>query len=268
MARPFLWDQAEEPMHHPEEQPTPLLHGLPASIRGCLFDLDGVLTDTARLHAAAWKRTFDELLDHIDDAGTVRRYSGDDYRRLIDGRKREDGVRAFLQSRGISLPEGAPDDGPDELTVRGVAARKDGFFTDELKTAPPRPLPGAIPYLHELRAAGICTGLVSASRHAPTVAKAVGMRGLFDVVVDGNVAADKDLAGKPAPDTFLEAARQLGIPAANLAVVEDATSGVTAGRTGGFGYVVGIAGDERAGELREAGADTVVDNLGALVTER
>jgi HAD superfamily hydrolase (TIGR01509 family) len=264
MTRPSLWEQLD-----PSPEPTgqPFAHGLPMSMRGCLFDLDGVLTDTARVHAAAWKRTFDELLHRIDEDGAVRRYGGDDYRRLIDGRKREDGVRAFLASRDIALPEGRDDDGPEALTVRGLSARKDALFCSEIETAPPRPLPGAIPYLHELRSAGLCTGLVSASRHAPAVADAVGMRGLFDVVVDGNVAAEEDLAGKPAPDTFLEAARRLRLEPWCLAVVEDATSGVSAGRAGGFGYVVGIADDARAAELREAGADTVVENLGALVSE-
>jgi alpha,alpha-trehalase len=232
-----------------------------------LFDLDGVLTATARLHAICWKQTFDEYLEQRAAA------TGEpcepfeiatDYKRHVDGKLRYDGVDAFLRSRGIELAWGDPDDPPDRETVCGLGNRKNELVGELLETEGVEVFDESIAWLRELRRDGYATAVVSASKNCARVLDAAGIAGLFDARVDGVVAADLALPGKPAPDTFLEGARQLGVAPERAVVVEDAVSGVQAGRAGGFGLVIGIdrTGDPEA--LREGGADVVVGDLGEL----
>ena len=232
-----------------------------------LFDMDGVVTDTASLHAAAWKRLFDDVL-----ADPRARTHGpqapfdvvQDYRRYVDGRRREDGVVAFLAARGIELPLGRREDEPGDWTVHGLAARKNELFLELLSVEGVRTFTGTTALLERLRDAGTPLGLVTASRNAGALLHAAGLAGVFDVVVDGYVMAELGLPGKPDAATFLEAARRLGVAPARVAVVEDAVSGVTAARSGGFGLVVGI---DRAGQRRQleaAGADFVLDDVAEL----
>lgn len=230
---------------------------LPLELRGWLFDLDGVLTDTARLHVQAWKATFDELLG--PDAPPFDPVA--DYLRYVDGKPRADGVRDFLASRGIVLPPGTRDDPPERETVWGVATRKDARFVRLLEEEGVDVFPGSLRLVRALRDAGCSTGVVSASEHCGAILEAAGIGGLFYVVVDGVVTAAQELRGKPAPDTYLYAARLLAVEPERLAVVEDAPAGVAAGRAGGFGYVVGVARRARADELLAAGADVVVHDL-------
>lgn len=232
-----------------------------------IFDMDGVVTDTAALHAAAWKLLFDDVLadPRAGSGDSVRPFDAvDDYRRHVDGRRREDGVTAFLESRGIDVPLGAPDDPAEAWTVHGMAARKNDLFLELTASEGVRVFPGTAALVRRLRQAGTPLGLVTASRNAPVLLQAGGLDGAFDVVVDGNVAAEHRLAGKPDPATFLEAAHRLGVSPDRAAVVEDAVSGVTAARRGGFGLVVAIdrAGQRRA--LEQAGADFVLDDVSEL----
>jgi len=229
-----------------------------------LFDLDGVLTDTAGTHAACWKRTFDEFLR--DRAGRMgdrfRAFDVDtDYRLHVDGKPRADGVRDFLHSRGIELPEGSPDDPPGANTVCGVGNRKNLLVNEALKKGGVVVYEGSVALVRALRDAGVKTGVVSSSANCAAVLQAANIQDLFDVRVDGKLAAELDLAGKPAPDTFLEAARELGVDVVRTVVVEDAISGVQAGRDGGFGLVIGIARHDEPGVLRRNGADVVVSDL-------
>jgi len=232
-----------------------------------LFDLDGVLTDTAGVHADCWKRTFDEFLSRRADR------TGDpfqlfdiesDYRLYVDGKRRYDGVRDFLHSRGIDLPEGSPDDPPDAETVCGVGNRKNLLVNQALEEGGVVVYQASVALVHALREAGKKTGVVSSSANCATVLRAAGIEDLFQVRVDGKLAAELDLPGKPAPDTFLEAARELGVDVKRTVVVEDAISGVQAGRNGDFGLVIGIARHDEPGVLREQGADLVVSDLGEL----
>ena len=228
-----------------------------------LFDLDGVLTATARLHAAAWTRLFDGYLSQRAGGrgAPVRRFEPRDYARFVDGRPRYDGVRAFLASRGIALPDGAPDDPPERDTVCGLGNRKNAFFHEVLASEGVDAIPGTIAVVHHLRRLGVRTAVVSSSRNCAAILDAAGIADLFELQVDGVVAERRGLAGKPAPDTFLHAARTLGIDPSRAAVVEDAIAGVAAGRAGGFALVVGI---DRAGapdDLARAGADPVVTDL-------
>ncbi len=227
-----------------------------------LFDLDGVLTATARLHAAAWTRLFDGYLADRAAAGApFRPFGPRDYARYVDGRPRYDGVRAFLASRGITLPEGAPDDPPGDGTVCGLGNRKQAFFHDVLAGEGADTIPGTVAVVRYLRRQSVRTAVVSSSRNCAAILDSAGLASLFELQVDGVVAAELGLAGKPAPDTFLHAARTMGVAPARAAVVEDAIAGVAAGRAGGFGLVVGI---DRAGvpdELARAGADLVVTDL-------
>ncbi|MGK7869242.1 HAD family hydrolase [Falsiroseomonas sp. E2-1-a20] len=228
-----------------------------------LFDLDGVLTDTARIHAVAWQVLFDEVL-HRQHANLRPFDPEGDYLAHVDGRKREDGVRGFLASRGLVLPEGSAADPPDALTVAAVARRKQALFEDLLRRQGVAPLPGAAALLRALRARGMPIAVVSASRNCAAVLEAAGLEALVDTRVDGVEAARLGLPGKPAPDTFLEAARRLGAAPARCVVVEDAQAGVEAGQRGGFGLVIGIDRHGQAEALRQHGAHRVVRDLTRL----
>ena len=233
-----------------------------------LFDLDGVLTDTASLHATCWKRVFDELLERLTKkrGETFRPFEIEiDYLRYVDGKARLDGVRDFLASRGLGVPEGSPHAAAEEDSVHGIGHRKDALFARALGSEGGEVYEGSLRWLRQLRAAGLRTAVVSASHHCAEVLRATGIDGLFDVRVDGQVADCLALAGKPAPDTFLEAARGLGVEPARAVVVEDALSGVQAGRAGGFGMVVGVARRGNQEDLIAAGADVVVSDLGEIL---
>jgi beta-phosphoglucomutase family hydrolase len=239
--------------------------GLPDSIRACLFDLDGVLTRTATVHFAAWKRTFDEFLRaHEPQAPEFTQL---DYNRYVDGRHRADGVRNFLASRGITLPEGAPTDDPHAATVQGIAHRKNELVLKELEEHGVEVYPGSVRYLQAVKDAGLATALVTASANGAQVVQAGGFADLLDTRVDGIVAGEEKLRGKPYPDTFLAAARRLGVEPAQAVVFEDAISGVEAGRAGEFGFVVGVDRVGQADALEQHGADVVVQDLAELLEE-
>ncbi|TFV62426.1 beta-phosphoglucomutase family hydrolase [Geodermatophilus sp. DF01-2] len=237
--------------------------GLPGSVRACLFDLDGVLTRTATVHFAAWKRTFDEFLRRSDPAAPE--FTQEDYNRHVDGKPRLDGVRDFLTSRGVTLPEGTPDDPPDASTVHGVGRRKNDLVHAELAEHGVEVYPGSVRYLRAAKEAGLATAVVTASRNGRQVIEAGGFAELVDVRVDGEVAAAQGLRGKPAPDTFLAGARALGVDPAAAVVFEDALAGVAAGRAGEFGYVVGVDRVGQADALAASGADVVVQDLAELL---
>jgi alpha,alpha-trehalase len=235
-----------------------------------LFDLDGVLTATARLHAACWKKMFDEYLAlRAAEAGQPFQAFeiATDYKHYVDGKLRYDGVRSFLRSRGIDLPDGDPDDPPDRETVSGLGNRKNELIGELLDTDGVDVYEESIAWLRQLRGRGFATAVVSASKNCERVLGAAGIEDLFDTRVDGVVAAQLGLAGKPAPDTFLEGARRLGVEPARAVVVEDAVSGVQAGRAGGFGLVIGVDRSGNPEALREGGADLVVEDLGELLDE-
>jgi beta-phosphoglucomutase family hydrolase len=240
----------------------------PEKFDAVLFDLDGVLTPTAKIHAECWKRLFDEFCQFWSKRHNVRVASFDiksDYLNHVDGRPRYDGVRSFLQSRGIVLPEGDPTSPPGFDTVCALGNRKDGLFNEILATEGIEPFPGSLSVLRELRQAGLRTAVVSSSKNCQAVLQAAKIETLFDVRVDGRTAEQLGLAGKPAPDTFLEAARKLGVRAARAVVVEDAIVGVEAGRAGNFGLVIGIARHGDAGDLKAHGADLVVSDLAEVL---
>lgn len=229
-----------------------------------LFDLDGVLTLTMKIHALCWKRMFDAYLqERAEKLGQVFRpfEIADDYKPFVDGKLRYDGVRSFLQSRGISLPEGTPEDSPELTTVCGLGNRKDRMVNDTIASDGVEVISGSITAVHRVRAQGLLTAVVSASKNCETVLKVTGIIDLFDTVVDGQVAARLGLPGKPAPDTFLQAARVLDVEPARAIVVEDAISGVQAGRAGGFGLVIGIDHYDDQEPLLQGGADIVVKDL-------
>jgi beta-phosphoglucomutase family hydrolase len=240
--------------------------GLPDGIRAGLFDLDGVLTPTAKIHAAAWKRMFDEYLRRRAGGGGFEPFDADrDYAEHVDGRPRADGVREFLASRGIQLPEGEPDDAPDAETVAGLGNRKNALVLRLIAEEGVEPYPGSVRYVRAVRDAGLRTAVVSSSANTHDVLRAAGLEDLFDAVVDGHAVQERGLKGKPAPDTFLAAARDLGVEPRQAAVFEDALAGVEAGRAGGFGRVVGVDRGGRADALRAHGADVVVDDLAELL---
>ena len=245
--------------------------GLPDIIDALLFDLDGVLTPTALVHAAAWGEMFDEFLrqrygDGFTPFDRIREY--DDY---VDGKPRVDGVRSFLAARRIDLAEGTPDDGPGLSTINGLAARKDQIFQMKVAHDGVKPYPGSVEYLRAARALGLKTAVVSSSRNCEQIVESAGLAEYLDVRVDGVTAARESLRGKPEPDTFLNAAFKLDVEPAHAAVFEDATSGVAAARAGSFGYVVGVdrvdqhGEDDHAEALREHGADVVVRDLADLL---
>jgi beta-phosphoglucomutase family hydrolase len=254
--------------------------GLPPAVRACLFDLDGVLTRTASVHAAAWKQMFDAYLSsglaprgpNGPDGTAQRPFSMLDYETYVDGRPRLDGTRAFLQSRHIDLPEGSDDDPPGTASVRGLANRKNEIVLQRIRTDGVEVFQGSVDYVRAVREAGLATAVVSSSANTADVLRVSGIEALFDTRVDGGVARERHLAGKPAPDTFLAAAGDLGLGAGQAAVFEDALAGVEAGRAGGFALVVGVDrsdhgsdGDRQASALREHGADVVVQDLSELM---
>ena len=233
-----------------------------------LFDLDGVLTTTRAVHAAAWKHTFNEFLAAWD----ARRGTNnapfderDDYAIYVDGKPRQEGVRDFVAARGIQLPEGGPDSPAEEESVWGLGNRKQLLVEEELERVGVEVFPGSIAWVRELREAGLKTAVVSSSRNCAAVLTYAGITHLFDTRVDGDTALELHLPGKPAPDTFLEAAERLGVPPERAIVVEDALAGVEAGRAGAFGLVVGVDRDGHAAELAAHGADVVVTDLGELL---
>jgi beta-phosphoglucomutase family hydrolase len=243
--------------------------GLPSTVRACLFDLDGVLTDTASVHDAAWAEMFDAYLRErsLRDRSTFVPFDLDrDYTTYVDGRPRVDGVRAFLQSRGVSLPAGGADDPPSAETLHGLGNRKNEILLRRIARDGVRAYPGSVRYLRAVRAAGIPAALVSSSANAGPVAEAAGLADLLTARVDGASAARENLRGKPAPDTYLAGARALGVDPAAAAVFEDALAGVEAGRNGRFGYVVGVDRAHQADALRAHGADVVVTDLADLLT--
>jgi beta-phosphoglucomutase family hydrolase len=242
--------------------------GLPDGTRACLFDLDGVLTDTASVHAAAWKQMFDDYLRaraERDGTEFVPFDASADYGPYVDGKPRLDGTRSFLASRGIALPEGDPSDGPAAETVIGLATRKNALVQDKIVTLGVDVYPGSVRYLQAVREAGLATAVVSSSANAEQVLDVAGLARYIDHRVDGVTAKERGLPGKPAPDTFLAAAADLGVAKEQAAVFEDALAGVESGRAGGFGFVVGVDRLGHADRLRAAGADVVVSDLEDLL---
>lgn len=244
--------------------------GLPEQVEACLFDLDGVLTRTASVHAAAWKEMFDSFLRDRAAATGEPFVAFDpvrDYAAYVDGKRREDGTRSFLASRGITLPEGAPDDPPEAETVHGLGRRKNELVLKLIEEKGVEVFDGSVDYVRAVRAAGMRTAVVSSSANTVQVLKAAGITGLFDARVDGVVAQERDLPGKPAPDMFLAGAEAVGVVADRAAVFEDALAGVEAGHAGAFAMVVGVdrIGPEHAAALAEHGADIVVSDLSELL---
>ena len=240
--------------------------GLPSRIRACLFDLDGVLTQTARVHAAAWKEMFDAFLRErasVTGEPFVPFDPVADYTKYVDGKARYDGVRSFLASRGIVLPEGDPSDSPSAETVHGLGNRKNDLVLALLKRDGVQVYEGSVRYVRVARDAGLRRAVVSASANCREVLEAAGIEDLFEVRIDGIVVEQRNLRGKPAPDTFLAAAEELGAQPEEAAVFEDALAGVEAGRAGNFGFVVGVAQQREA--LLEDGADVVVSDLAELL---
>jgi beta-phosphoglucomutase family hydrolase len=237
-------------------------------VTACLFDLDGVLTQTALVHNAAWKETFDALLKAWSaqhGQPFVPFDPGPDYHHYVDGRQRADGVRTFLASRGIILPEGSPDDAPEAETVNGVGNRKNLIVVERIKAGHVQVYPGSVDYLHAARDAGLLRAVVSASANCKDVLEAARITDLIEERVDGVTAREEGLPGKPAPDMFLAGARRLGVDPSNCVVFEDALAGVAAGRAGNFGFVVGVDRVGQADQLRSSGADIVVRDLAELL---
>jgi beta-phosphoglucomutase family hydrolase len=232
-----------------------------------LFDLDGVITDTARVHATAWKRTFDRHLKEVSER-EGKPFApfeiNPDYYRYVDGKPRYDGVDSFLRSRGIVLEWGNPNDPPDRETVCGLGNRKNRMFNEVLRFQGVEVFRSSVTLIRELRTMDRRIAVVTSSKNCDAVLKAAGIQDLFDARVDGNVATEKKLAGKPAPETYEEAVRMLGVPRERSVVIEDAISGVRAGRAGGFGLVIGVARGDDPEVLRESGADVVVRDLAEL----
>ncbi|MEU8789318.1 beta-phosphoglucomutase family hydrolase [Streptomyces sp. NPDC048643] len=241
--------------------------GLPTEVQACLFDLDGVITRTAGLHAAAWKDMFDEFLKGRFGQD-FRPFDQTDYDRYVDGRPRTDGVRTFLASRGVELPEGSPSDPADADTVRRLAERKNELLLGRIRENGVEAYDDSLAYVRAVRTATLRTAVVSSSKNCQAMLRAIGAEDLFDVRIDGVIAEDRSLPGKPAPDTFLAAAHELGVAPAACAVFEDALAGMEAGRSGHFGYVVGVDRADQAAALRSHGADIVVQGLGALRESR
>jgi beta-phosphoglucomutase family hydrolase len=242
--------------------------GLPPEIEACLFDLDGVLTQTAKVHAAAWKTMFDEYLrKRAQERGEeFREFDAvSDYDEYVDGKPRYEGVRSFLASRHIDLPQGSPSDAPDKDTIDGLGNRKNELVLELIHRDGVQPYEGSVRFVKAARDAGLRRAVVSSSTNCRDVLVAAGILDLFEEIVDGVVAEREHLAGKPAPDTFLAAARKVGVAPANAAVFEDALAGVEAGRAGSFGLVVGVDRVGQADALKQHGADVVVKDLAELM---
>jgi len=244
------------------------MFGLPDGVSACLFDMDGVVTQTATVHAAAWKQMFDEFLrERAQDTGTefVPFDPHHEYGTYVDGKPRLDGTRSFLESRGIHVPAGTPQDPPGTPTLYGLSNRKNNLVLEKIAAGAVQVYEGSIAYIKAVREGGIGTAVVSASANTVQVLKSAGIEGLFDVRIDGVIAKQRALRGKPEPDTFLAAAEALGVPAANAVVFEDAQAGVAAGHAGHFALVVGVDRVGQAAELKEHGADIVVKDLSELL---
>ena len=242
--------------------------GLPDGTRGCLFDLDGVLTQTAKVHAAAWKEMFDSYLrERSRRTGEpfVPFDPGREYDEYVDGKPRYDGVRSFLLARGIELPEGSNDDPSDAETVHGLGNRKNELVQRLIRERGVEAYEGSVRYVRAARDAGLRRAVVSSSANCREVLAAAGIEDLFEARIDGVVAGREHLRGKPAPDTFLAGARALGLEAGEAAVFEDALAGVEAGRAGHFRYVVGVDRVGQADALKAHGADVVVTDLADLL---
>ena len=242
--------------------------GLPDGVTVCLFDMDGVITQTAKVHDAAWKEMFDEFLRSWSAAHSMPFVPFDpvnDYEEYVDGKPRLEGTESFLQSRGIELPAGSESDPPGTQTIWGLSNKKNELIQVVLQRYGVQVYEGSVRYVNAAREAGLRTAIVSSSANTEAVLKVAGVDGLFDVRVDHQVAEARKLRGKPAPDTFLEAARMLGVTAANGCVYEDALAGVAAGRAGHFGFVVGVDRVGQADQLHAHGADVVVKDLAELL---
>jgi beta-phosphoglucomutase family hydrolase len=245
--------------------------GLPDAITTCLFDLDGVLTQTAKVHAKAWKQMFDEYLqERAQRSGEPFRefVLPADYEQYVDGKPRRDGVRSFLESRGIALELGSPDDPSDAETIYGLGTRKNNIVLKLIHDEGVEPYEGSVRFVEAARDQGLRRAVVSSSTNCHDVLVAAGIEHLFEAEIDGVVAEREHLAGKPAPDTFLAGARALGAEPAHAVVFEDALAGVEAGRAGRFGWVVGVDRTGHAEALREHGADVVVQDLAELLERR
>jgi len=244
------------------------MFGLPDGVSACLFEMDRLVTQTATPHAAAWKEMFDEFLRQRAQATGTEFVPFDPHREYddyVDGKPRLDGTRSFLESRGIHLPEGTPDDPPGTPTLYGLSNRKNALVLAKIAAGGVQVYEGSITYIKAVREKGISTAVVSASANTKQVLDAAGIGGLFDVRIDGVVAKQRGLRGKPAPDTFLAAAEALDVPAAHAVVFEDAQAGVAAGHAGHFALVVGVDRVGQAAELRAHGADIVVKDLSELL---
>ena len=242
--------------------------GLPDGVTACLFDLDGVLTQTAKVHAAAWKQMFDDYLRQRaerEGGKFVPFDASEDYNEYVDGKPRYEGVHSFLESRGIELPQGTPEDPPSAETVDGLGNRKNELVLELIHDQGVQAYEGSVRYVKAARDVGLARAVVSSSTNCRDVLVAAGIDGLFEHIVDGHVAGREHLKGKPAPDTFLAGARALGVAPASAAVFEDALAGVEAGRAGSFGFVVGVDRVGHAGALREHGADVAVQDLDELL---
>jgi beta-phosphoglucomutase family hydrolase len=245
--------------------------GLPDTVTACLFDLDGVLTDTASVHKKAWKAMFDSYLrGHAERSGEpfVAFDIAADYQTYVDGKKREDGVRSFLAARKITLPEGDPDDDPSAETVHGLGNRKNALFHETIRKDGVKVFEGSRRYLEAVAAAELAVAVVSSSANTREVLEVTGLEKFVQQRVDGVTMREEHIAGKPAPDSFLRAAELLGVTPAEAAVFEDALAGVEAGRRGQFGYVVGVDRVGQAEALRRKGADVVVTDLAELLPNR
>lgn len=242
--------------------------GLPEEVRACLFDLDGVLTDTASVHTKAWKDMFDSFLSQRAESTGEEFVPFDpasDYRQYVDGKKREDGVRSFLQSRDIELPDGSPDDSADTETIHGLGNRKNDMFQKVLHDDGVKVFEGSRRYLEAVAEAGLAIAVVSSSANTRDVLEITGLDQFVQKRVDGVTLREENIAGKPAPDSYLRGAELLDVEPEAAAVFEDAISGVQAGRDGNFGFVVGVDRVGQAEELRENGADVVVTDLADLL---
>jgi beta-phosphoglucomutase family hydrolase len=246
------------------------MFGLPDEVAACLFDMDGVVTKTAIVHAAAWKQMFDDFLrERAKSSGTefVPFDSHHDYYAYVDGKPRLDGTKSFLESRGIKLPEGSPDDPPGKATLNGLSNRKNDLVLVKLKENGVQVYDGTITFIKAVRDKGIATAVVSSSANTKQVLDVAKIADLFDVRVDAQFAKEHNLHGKPAPDTFLAAAQALKVPAAHAVVFEDALAGVEAGHAGHFALVVGVDRVDQADALHEHGADVVVEDVADLLKQ-